>query len=300
MHKFTIDVGDSFDFRYTQKYFHRAPGEIVDRFEEGKYQRVLRIHDRIVFFVVKPIGQPPYHKLEVTCNTALSSEVTLAKERLRRIFNLDLDLEGFYRFAANDSLLSKVTKQLEGYRVPCFPSLFESLVCTILGQQINVRFALDVKSRLVKTLGCTVQFNGREYYGFPTPASLVDVGIEEFRRLRVSRQKAGYIQGVADLFLNGKFTEAAIVNREDDEILRRLMEIKGIGRWSAEYVMIRGLGKTGVVPAAGTGMRAAFAHFFGLQKATESDVRNLARKWKSYQGLAAFYLRFIYHQRKQS
>lgn len=297
MQRFTIDVEDSFDFRYTQRYFRRVTGEIVDRFDGESYQRVLQIQERPVFLVAKPVGQPPHHQLEVTCNTSRSNDITRVENRLRRIFNLDLDLEGFYRGAANDTLLNQITRQFEGYRVPCFPTLFESLICTILGQQINVRFALDVKRRLVKKYGNTVLFNGREYYGFPTPASLVNVTVEEFRKLKVSRQKAGYIEGVANLILNGGLTESAIINLNDDEILRRLMEVKGIGRWTAEYVMVRGLGKASVIPAAGTGIRAAFAHFFGLQKATEEDVRRIARQWKSHQGLAAFYLRFAYHHR---
>jgi DNA-3-methyladenine glycosylase II len=115
------------------------------------------------------------------------------------------------------------------------------------------------------------------------------------RKLRVSRQKAKYISGIAKLFVEGSINEAEIEKNNDEDVLRGLMEINGVGRWSAEYVMMRGLGRIGVIPAVGTGIRKSFAHFFGMKKAEEEDVRRLSGKWDKYKGLAAFYLRFAYY-----
>jgi DNA-3-methyladenine glycosylase II len=84
----------------------------------------------------------------------------------------------------------------------------------------------------------------------------------------------------------------------DEDALRYLMAITGIGRWSAEYVLLRGLGRTSVVPAAGTGVRAAFSYFFHEDRLAEDGVRRLAERWGGYKGLAAFYLRFAYYKRK--
>ncbi len=289
-----LEADGPFDCGHTWRYWGRVPGEIVDVLEGECYVRVLRIGERDVLVRVRPLDRSR-QRLEATCDSLTSGEREVLEGKLRRIFNLDLDLEGFYAFAEGDGLLSEAVKALYGYRPPCFPSLFEGLVCTIIGQQVNVRFNLDVKRRLVKQYGRVLSLGGREYYGFPSPADLASVSGEALRALLISRQKAGYITGVAKLFVEGKLGGEKVRRLGDEEALNCLMDVRGVGRWTAEYVMIRGLGRTSAIPAVDTGMRAAFTHFFKLEKAKEGDVRRLSEKWGKWKGLAGFYLRSAYY-----
>lgn len=273
------------------------PGEIVDVFEDGGYRRVLGTGGRHVLVSVRPRGDAPRTVLEVHGDALRAGEAATLIRTIRRIFNLDLDLEGFYRFVEDDDLLAPIARQLHGYRPPRFASLFESILCTILGQQVNVRFALDVKRRVVCALGASVTRSRRRYFAFPTPAAVYAASPATLRALRVSRQKTRYILGVAKLFLDGALDEPKLMSLDDEAAVRTLSEITGIGRWSAEYILVRGLGRASVVPAAGTGIRAAFAHFFNRALATEEDVRRLSARWGVYKGLAAFYLRFAYYRK---
>ena len=295
-----IDVKGPFNAEYSQRYFCRVPGEIVDLFQNGKYMRVLSFEDKLALVSVKFLGGTTNPRLEASCESFNQENIKRIKQKLRRVFNLNLDLQKFYEFAAKDEVLTPITAEIYGYRPPCFSSLFEALVCTIIGQQVNVRFALDVKSRIVKKYGQALTVNGKTYYGFPTPQALQSATAIEMRALRVSRQKTRYITGVASLFLEGTLNEEKISRMNDEDALNFLMKIKGIGRWSSEYVLIRGFGRTSVVPAVGTGVRAAFSYFFKKERLTEDEVRTLAERWGEYKGLAAFYLRFAYNKRKSN
>ena len=295
-----IDVKGPFNAEYSQRYFCRVPGEIVDLFQNGKYMRVLSFEGKLALVSVRFLGGTVNPRLEASCESFNQENIKRIKQKLRRVFNLNLDLQKFYEFAAKDEILTPITAEIYGYRPPCFSSLFEALVCTIIGQQVNVRFALDVKSRIVKKYGQALTVNGKTYYGFPTPEALQSATAIEMRALRVSRQKTRYITGVASLFLEGTLDEEKISRMNDEEALNFLMKIKGIGRWSSEYVLIRGFGRTSVVPAVGTGVRAAFSYFFKKERLTEDEVRTLAERWGEYKGLAAFYLRFAYNKRKSN
>ena len=78
----------------------------------------------------------------------------------------------------------------------------------MLGQQVNVRFALDVKARLVRRFGTTVTHAGRTYHGFPTPDALAAADAATLRALRISRQKARYITGIVQRVREGAITDA--------------------------------------------------------------------------------------------
>jgi DNA-3-methyladenine glycosylase II len=298
MGHFLIDVEGLFNADYSQRYFCRVPGEIIDLFQNGKYMRVLSFEDKLALVSVRFLGETVNPRLEVSCENLNQENMKMIEQKLRRVFNLNLDLQKFYEFAVKDEILAPIAAEIYGYRPPCFPSLFEALVCTIVGQQVNVRFALDVKSRIVRRYSQALTLNGKTYYGFPTPEVIQSATVTEMRKLRVSRQKTRYITGVASLFLEGTLDEEKVSKMKDEEALSFLMRIKGIGRWSAEYVLIRGFGRTGVVPAVGTGVRAAFSYFFKKERLAEDEVRTLAERWKDYKGLAAFYLRFAYYKRK--
>ena len=297
---FLIDVEGPFNPAYSQKYFCRVPGEIVDLFQNGKYMRVLSFEDKLALLSVRFLGKTVNPRLEVSCESLNQENMKMIEQKLRRVFNLNLDLQKFYEFAAKDEVLAPITSEIYGYRPPCFSSLFEALVCTIVGQQVNVRFALDVKSRIVRRYGQALTLNGKTYYGFPTPEALQSATATEMRELRVSRQKTRYITGVASLFLEGIIDEEKVSRMNDEEALSFLTKIKGVGRWSAEYVLIRGFGRISVVPAVGTGVRAAFSYFFKKERLAEDEVRTLAERWREYKGLAAFYLRFAYYKRKSN
>src|SRR5690606_22898744 len=112
------------------------------------------------------------------------------------------------------------------------------------------------------------------------PERLAEAGVEGLRKLGFSRQKARYVLEVARRALDGELDPARFADLDDEEAIQRLTEIPGVGRWTAENVLIRGLGRSDVIPAGDLGIRVAIQRLLGLAgRPSEAEVRELAAGW---------------------
>jgi DNA-3-methyladenine glycosylase II len=172
---------------------------------------------------------------------------------------------------------------------------FETLVWAILGQQINVRFAATLKRRLVERYGERVHVNlpagPRALLLFPKPEALATLSHDrDLRPLQFSRQKSAYTILAARAIADGWLDLEALRDAPPDEALERLMQLKGIGRWTAEYILMRGFGHPDTIPAADGGLRRVIGRAYGLGRlATEAEVRAIASRWCPWRSYAAFY-----------
>ncbi|MER3421171.1 MAG: DNA-3-methyladenine glycosylase, partial [Chloroflexota bacterium] len=164
-------------------------------------------------------------------------------------------------------------------------------VWAIIGQQINVAFAAKLKQALVMRFGRRLLLDGREYRLFPDAETLAGLDHErDLRPLQFSRQKSAYVIGAARAVATGVLDLEALRRVDAEEALARLTQLKGVGRWTAEYVLLRGLGFPDVIPAADGGLRRIIGRAYGLgRSATEAEVRALAARWAPWRAYAAFY-----------
>ena len=110
------------------------------------------------------------------------------------------------------------------------------------------------------------------------------------RERQFSRQKVEYVKGIAAAVLGGRIDFELLRTVAPEQALNALIAIKGIGRWTAEYLLIRALGFPDAIPAADVGLRKAIGKAYGMgRNATEAEVRILAEKWQGWRGWAAFY-----------
>ena len=136
------------------------------------------------------------------------------------------------------------------------PSPFECLVWAILGQQITVAFAYKMKRALVERYGDSVEYEGRTYWLFPEAARLAEADPAELRELQFSRQKSDYVRSLAVLVAEDRIDWDEIAALPSEEAIKALTALRGVGRWTAEYVLMRGLGHEDVIPAADVGLQA--------------------------------------------
>jgi DNA-3-methyladenine glycosylase II len=117
------------------------------------------------------------------------------------------------------------------------------------------------------------------------------VGELALRQQGISRQKSAYLLEIARHAAAGKLDRAAFTGLSDDDAIARLCEIRGVGRWTAEIVLMRGLGRTDVFPAGDLGLQAAFRELRGMgERPSEKRLRKIAERWKGWRSYAAFYL----------
>ena len=152
----------------------------------------------------------------------------------------------------------------------------ETLLRTIVGQQVSVAAARSMWNKLVAKLGEPIDLE-----------KLLGSSDEELREAGLSRQKAGYARSLAGLVLSGEL-DLTHLPEDDEEAIAELVKIKGIGRWSAEIYLLFAEGRGDIWPAGDLAVQIQIGKLLGLDgKPTEKQLRELAENWRPHRGAAA-------------
>jgi AraC family transcriptional regulator of adaptative response / DNA-3-methyladenine glycosylase II len=210
-----------------------------------------------------------------------------AHDLVIRLLGLGQDTAGFGRLAEKLGLARLIAGRSE-MRVSQTHSVFEGLLWSLIGQQINFPFACLLKRRLVERAGARLE-NG--LYAPPTPARVASLTPEDLLKLQFSRQKAAYVLGVARLITEGKLDPNALRSMSATRAERTLLSLHGFGPWSAHYVMMRSLGFADCVPLGDTGVSSGLKTLLHLEQRPSLDaVRRLMAVFSPFRSLATAHL----------
>ena len=293
-HSFEIIPRAPYSFDLTAARFMRFASENVDLMEGGRYRRLLAAGRRLALATVTDAGTVVRPRLEVALHGASGVPLDPApfEAQLRHILSTDFDLRPFYRMARKDSLLAPLVTRFRGLRITASPALFEALVTAVLSQQVNLTFAYSIKKALVESFGRKWRRQGRTYYAFPEPRRFAAQSLDAMRGFRLSNAKAGTLIRLGETFAaDAAFSTYGMASLSDEQVVERLTGIKGIGRWSAEIALMRGLARPDTFPAGDLGVVKYVAQ--GLLgwtgKATEAEMRAFAERWRPYRALGLAY-----------
>jgi DNA-3-methyladenine glycosylase II len=283
-----------FNFDLSTKIFASGDAQIR-KSENGKFHQLIRIDDTVALCSVESTGTVETPALEIDLKTSakLTAEQTRkAAKTVKALFNLDFELKQFYKEVKNDAIMASITKKLYGLKSPTTQFAFEALVDSIVEQQISLKVANTFERRIVKKWGQTLILNDETYYAYPTPKELAAASQQELRAVGLSERKAEYVRNAASLILEGKLDLEALKARENaDEIIEELDKVKGVGVWTAELTMLRGMRKLEAIPADDLGLRRTIAHFYcDNHQINSRQAREIAENWGTWKGLAAYYL----------
>jgi DNA-3-methyladenine glycosylase II len=150
--------------------------------------------------------------------------------------------------ALDDPTLSPLVRGLRGLHVPHTASVFEALVLAILGQQISSQVARTLRTLLIQTYGTPEEVLGVMYHAFPSPETLAAAGLEGLRSIKLSERKARYIADIAARTASGELDLEGLRTLTDEEVVRALTGIRGVGPWTAHWLLIRALGRSDGFP----------------------------------------------------
>jgi DNA-3-methyladenine glycosylase II len=291
--KLTITPTPPFDFDLSARIFSDGDAQI-HRYENGKYWQVIRVNGKLILVTMTSSGTVDRPMLSVDLKSSKDisgKERKIAREVVVSLFNMDFDLAPFYESIKNDRTMYGVTQKLRGLRSPTTPTVFEALVSSIIEQQISLNVAHSIETRAVKTFGDVLRLDGA-YYSFPTPQKMASTTLEKIRKCGLSSKKAEYIRDVSKLIVDGELNLDKFKNYEDmNEIISELCEIRGIGVWTAELTMVRGMQRLEAIPADDLGLKRCISHYYcGDRKISGEEARRIADKWGKWKGLASFYL----------
>lgn len=158
---------------------------------------------------------------------------------------------------------------------------FSALVRAITFQQLSTKAASTIYGRLVALMPG----------GTPTAEALATVTDEQMRAVGISRQKAVYLRDLCDKVAAGALDLEALESMTDEEVIAALVQVKGIGRWSAEMFLMFRLHRPDVLPVGDLGIVTAIQKVYGLRKKPTADrIRRIGDAWRPYRSVASWYL----------
>jgi DNA-3-methyladenine glycosylase II len=260
-----------FDLRSTALVLERSPASRTDRWDEihGEYRRVL------AGGLVRVRAERGLLRVEGAAAPA---------ERLavRGLLGLDADLKRFHAEAVSHPLLGPMVRRLQGLRPPRFPTVWEALLNGVACQQVSLASGLAALGRLGERYPAAVD---GDLVALPPPEV---VAAADLGGMGLSSRKQDYLHGLADAARAGVFDELAAL--PTPEAYGRLTGVRGVGRWTAEYVLLRGLGRLEVFPADDAGAARALADLIGVPRLSADEVRAIVEGWGPWRGMVYFCL----------
>lgn len=185
--------------------------------------------------------------------------------------------------STHDPLLAPVIKRFGLCSVAPHDDYYRELVDSIISQQLSIKASATIIKRFIALFDDN----------FPTPAQILQRDIEELRAVGMSRPKASYVLDLALHIEEGRLQPEKLPKLTNEEVIRELTAVKGIGEWTAHMFLIFSLGRTDVLATGDLGVRMAMKKLYGLPEAPKPDeMRAIADKynWHPYESIACWYL----------
>jgi 3-methyladenine DNA glycosylase/8-oxoguanine DNA glycosylase len=255
---------EPFDFELSTERFRAFGPDLANLWVDGALHRVVGTREVRI--------EPAPGGAEVEPLDSETRPVALT------LLGAPFDLDGFYAWAQSDPVLARLTRELAGFRPPLAPDPFETLVTSITAQQVSLFAAFAIRNRLIERFGRQVG----QAYAFPTADRLRDATHDDLMALGFSGRKAEYVLGLArePIDLN------ELASRPDEEVKRRLVSLRGIGEWTAEWFLARHLARPRAWPVGDIALEKAVRSFYP----DETDLLAARARFEPFQNLSAHYL----------
>ena len=271
----------------------RRPRNLIDRWDGTTYRRIIVIEGRPTELAVRQAGSSTTPRLIVTATP--QPRTLLGKRQARsvldRLLGLRIDLTDWYRAAAGDGPLRPLAAAFRGMKPPRFPTMFEALVNAFACQQLSLEVGLELLNRLGTLCGARAGASHDAHYAFPSAHDVARLRPEQCRAIGFSRQKVRALLGLARAIVQQELDLESIEGEDDAVVRQRLLELRGVGRWTSEYVLLRGLGRLHVFPGDDVSAQKRLARWLGRSRPLDyAGVQRTAERWHPYAGLVYLHL----------
>jgi DNA-3-methyladenine glycosylase II len=288
-----IEPRGPFRLDLTAWALRRRSHNAVDRWGAGTYERVVSLDSGPVALSVTQVAGPDAPRLSIVLAGGRIDQPAeaLARGALDRLLGLSVDLSPFAAIAAPDPLLAPLAARLRGLKPPRFPTVFEALVNGVACQQLSLAVGIHLLNRLAADRGRATSDSPESARAFPDPDDLASLQPDDLRRHGFSSAKARTIIESAQAVVAGELDLEALQRLEDGAAIERLTSLRGVGRWTAEYVLLRGLGRLHVFPGDDVGAHNKLRRLFGIDTPLDHEaVGRLVERWHPYAGVVYFHL----------
>ncbi|MBD3291125.1 hypothetical protein GF337_20125 [candidate division KSB1 bacterium] len=256
-------------------------------FEDGTFYRVVNHNNNVCLLKINSSGTIEEPEIHVESTHPIDDEL---QRKIKHILEINIDLKPFYNRVSKDPFLAELVQKFYGIKIIHTESLFEALVIAISEQQISLSVAMQLTDRFIRTFGIPLQNDGKMFHAFPQPKQIAELQPSQIRDLKFTTRKAEYIINLAQMIVNKKLDAEKIGELPSRDAITELTKIRGIGLWSAEYALIRGLGKHDNIPADDIALQRIMKSIHKVEQISSDQIRKLFKPWHPYEGYAVFYI----------
>ena len=265
----------------------------TDQWDGTVYTRVLVVdHVPVKVCVSQPqTASPPELLVNVLSPKPIEHLSSRVREALQRMLGLHSDLTGFYTLARKDQTVSPLAQRFLGLKPPRFPSLFEAFLNAFACQQVSLDVGVLLLNRLTETYGLKFADSQAVCSAFPRPEEVANASGENLRTLGFSRQKARAMTELATALVHGQRDFSLLEGMNNEEVRTSVSTMRGVGRWTAEYVLLRGLGRLDTFLGDDVGAQKNLQQRLYLaERPTYETIKALTVPWQPYAGFVYFHL----------
>jgi DNA-3-methyladenine glycosylase II len=210
---------------------------------------------------------------------------------LAQILGLRANLASFYAMAQYDRRLAPLVSRFRGLKPPRFSTVFEALINAIACQQLSLTVGIELLNRVALQCGAIVKHAPSIQPAFPRPEDMISLKAQRLRSLGFSYSKARSMLTLSRDVLAGRVDVEQLNSMRNANAADSLTQLRGVGRWTAEYVLLRGLGRVDVFPGDDVGARNRLAAWLGRDSPLDYDaVKHAVKRWHPYAGLVYFHM----------
>ncbi|MEK3809269.1 DNA-3-methyladenine glycosidase II [Bacillus sp. FSL R7-0685] len=287
-----ITLPEIFDMNANLGYLTREKNECMYEIENNTITKVIAIGEIRSLVQVSVINNK--QMIVQFLNDSRPVEQWKREEIVKYIhewFDLDNDLTPFYEMAKADPLLKMPARKFYGLRVIGIPDLFEALCWGVLGQQINLAFAYSLKKQFVEAFGDSIEWNGKKYWVFPPYERIARLTPTDLADIKMTVKKSEYIIGIARLMASGELSREKLMKMNFKDAEKNLIKIRGIGPWTANYVLMRCLRFPTAFPIDDVCLIRSIKILRNMnRKPTKDEILEISFSWKKWESYATFYL----------
>jgi len=277
---FSISLPESFQARAVLGYFGRDPLSLSESVE-GDELAVTAVVDRDPMMIRLVFGSG-----QVDCRVE-GGNALAAHKAVVRMLGLRQDPKSFEQHAAKLGH-SKLFEGRDGLRMPLTASVYDGVVWSILGQQVNLAFAYSLRRRLTELVGTPV---GDRLYTPPQPADVARLNVEDLLPLQFSRRKAEYLIDFSRRLVDREIVLEDLESGSATRAEKMLLEVRGLGPWSVHYLMMRAFGFADCLPIGDTGITSALHRAFELEtRPNAAQTKELLAPFSPHRSLACLHL----------
>lgn len=231
----------------------------------------------------------------VYSNDSLSDIEGEVRKAAERMISARDDLKEFHAAVRGDAAMAQLVASMPGLKPLRTPDLWTTLIWALIDQQLSNAAGRAIRKRFAERFGPAIDVEGERVHVVPDPEMVRNASYLEIAAAGLSKRKAQYAQEIAEAVLAGKTDLEKISAMPTQDALQHLVDLRGVGMWTAEIAAIFGLGERDILPADDLGVRKAIGQIYRLPALPEAaEVRRIGEQWAGWRSYAAVYLWHAY------